>query len=248
MPVPDPGSGGAARNTVSASRVLIVDDHELLSTTMELALRAQGITAFRPRSLDPDSVRAAAADGPAGLLLLDLDLGSGADGVPVDGMLMAEDLRAEGWIVLILTGTTEKTRIAAAIAAGAVGWISKSAPFPDLVRMIVDAVAGRPVISAQEREHLLDIHRRARTHRRTGRELLGRLTAREREVLNELVAGRRAAVIARDSVVSIATVRSQIRSILTKLEVSSQLEAVALVRSLPGWTDPGGGFGGPLSG
>jgi DNA-binding NarL/FixJ family response regulator len=44
------------------------------------------------------------------------------------------------------------------------------------------------------------------------------------------VAGRRPATIAQEFVVSVATVRSQIRSILAKLEVSSQLEVAALVR------------------
>ena len=58
------------------------------------------------------------------------------------------------------------------------------------------------------------------------------LTAREREVLDGLVAGKRAAAIAEESVVSLATVRAQIRAILAKLGVSSQLEAVALVREL----------------
>ena len=54
------------------------------------------------------------------------------------------------------------------------------------------------------------------------------LTAREREVLRLLAEGTRAVGIAEHFVVSVATVRSQIQSILAKLEVKSQLEAVAL--------------------
>jgi DNA-binding NarL/FixJ family response regulator len=59
---------------------------------------------------------------------------------------------------------------------------------------------------------------------------LRRLTAREQEILHLLAHGERAAVIAEEASVSLSTVRSQIRSILTKLEVNSQLEAVALLR------------------
>ena len=59
---------------------------------------------------------------------------------------------------------------------------------------------------------------------------LSRLSAREREVLELLAEGMRAAAIAEHFVVSMPTVRTQIRSILAKLDVSSQLEAVALFR------------------
>lgn len=57
----------------------------------------------------------------------------------------------------------------------------------------------------------------------------------QREVLDRLVEGRRAAAIAAEFVVSLTTVRSQIRSILLKLQVRSQLEAVALVRERRRW-------------
>lgn len=62
--------------------------------------------------------------------------------------------------------------------------------------------------------------------------MVARLTPRERAVLDRLAGGTRAAGIAAEFVVSVSTVRTQIRSILAKLEVSSQLEAVALVRRL----------------
>jgi DNA-binding NarL/FixJ family response regulator len=55
-----------------------------------------------------------------------------------------------------------------------------------------------------------------------------RLTRRERQVLSALMRGETARDISRQSFVSLPTVRSQIRSILTKLGVSSQLGAVVL--------------------
>jgi two-component system, NarL family, nitrate/nitrite response regulator NarL len=56
------------------------------------------------------------------------------------------------------------------------------------------------------------------------------LRPREHEIVDCLVDGLRAGAIAQRYTVSVATVRTQIRSILAKLEVSSQLEAVALAR------------------
>jgi DNA-binding CsgD family transcriptional regulator len=67
--------------------------------------------------------------------------------------------------------------------------------------------------------------------RRRGRfaRLVCRLSPREREVLDQLAQGRRAVDIASRSMVSISTVRAQIRTILATLEVSTQLEAVVLL-------------------
>ena len=64
--------------------------------------------------------------------------------------------------------------------------------------------------------------------------MVSHLTPRERAVLQRLARGQKAAAIAQDNGVSLETVRSQIRSIRVKLGVSSQLEAVALLRAVGG--------------
>lgn len=72
------------------------------------------------------------------------------------------------------------------------------------------------------------------------------LTRREKQVLQALMRGETADEISRSSYVSLTTVRSQIRSILTKLGVSSQLAAVALAyRS--GWSAPTGPTAGDMA-
>jgi DNA-binding NarL/FixJ family response regulator len=85
-------------------------------------------------------------------------------------------------------------------------------------------------MTPEARRQLIDSHRTQESERRTIEDRLERLTRREREVLAELAQGHRAQAVADRSVVSLATVRTQIRSVLTKLEVGSQLEAVALYR------------------
>jgi two-component system, NarL family, nitrate/nitrite response regulator NarL len=64
-----------------------------------------------------------------------------------------------------------------------------------------------------------------------------RLTPREEEVLLALMSGAKARDICLQSFVSMPTVRSQIRAILTKLGVTSQLAAVALAYQ-SGWSGP----------
>lgn len=65
-------------------------------------------------------------------------------------------------------------------------------------------------------------------------EPFGALTPRERDVLAELVVGKSADEIASEHVLSLATVRTHIRGVLQKLDVKSQVAAVALAWQL-GW-------------
>jgi len=202
--------------------VLVIDDHAIVATSLVLALRGQGIPARRcPVTSEAEIIAEAESGDQRGLVLLDMDLG-----LDVDGADLVLPLKAAGWRVLVVTGSSSRNRIAAAIVAGAIGWVAKTAPFEQLVQAAAAAVHGRSMLSEQERRELYELNRGD----------LDRLTTREREVLDRLAAGQRAAKVAEEFVVSVATVRSQIRSILAKLEVGSQLEAVALAR-------PGGGSG-----
>ena len=97
---------------------------------------------------------------------------------------------------------------------------------------------GLPVMDRDEREDLLQAWHKERQEHQELRTRLGRLTAREREVLGHLMEGHTVRDIARISVVSEATVRTQVKSILAKLEVSSQLAAVGLAHTV-GWRPPG---------
>jgi DNA-binding NarL/FixJ family response regulator len=181
----------------------------------------------------PQAVVSAAALARPDLILLYLDLGAGAG----SGVALVEPLRALGARVVILTGALSRLRVAEAVEAGAVGWVSKAAPLPALLRAVRAAAAGIPLLPAHERSALLVELARHRAEQRSRFAPFERLTPRERQVLAALVRGRSADGIAEDLVVSIATVRSQIRAVLLKLGVHSQLAAVALARHA-GW--PGG--------
>ena len=115
-------------------------------------------------------------------------------------------------------------------------------PFPQLVREIRAIPEGR---SAEAENRRLQVQREARAPlRSSGHAALApfaALTPREEQVLAMLIDGVQAADIAERSYVSLATVRSQIRAILTKLGVGSQLSAVSLAIKA-GWS-PGGARG-----
>jgi DNA-binding NarL/FixJ family response regulator len=162
--------------------------------------------------------------------VLDLDLGHDASGHRVDGTDLVAGLRARRWKVLVVTGSLDESRIAAAIAAGAIGSVPKWRPFEVLLQTVTTAAGGQPVMTRAEHQEWLERHRLHLAKEREVTRRLARLSPREREVLELLAEGMRAAAIAVHFVVSMPTVRTHIRSILSKLQVGSQLEAVALLR------------------
>jgi DNA-binding NarL/FixJ family response regulator len=219
-----------ASEPVPEPTVLIVDDHDLVGTSLAYSLSAEGLDARRAASVDVTGVLAEAATSPVGLALLDLDLGRDRSGRRFDGVDLVGPLTERGWRCIVLSSTVDRTRIGAALAAGALAAVPKHAPFPLLVGKMRAALAGLPVMSPESRQRLIESHLVRDAERRQIAEKLERLTRREREVLAELARGHRAQAVADQYVVSLATVRTQIRSVLGKLEVGSQLEAVALYR------------------
>jgi DNA-binding NarL/FixJ family response regulator len=208
--------------------VIIVDDHALIASALAVALRAEGVSAS---VMAPDAAveRLDEPAPPGGLVLLDLDLGDG-----LDGAALVPRLRRAGWRVLLVTGSADEIRVAMAVAAGAVGRVAKSASFDQLVTTVVHVAEGRSLVADDERERLCGLAASASREREDARARFARLTPRERQIADLLADGRRPAAIAAEFVVSLATVRTQIRSILGKLEVNSQLEVAALVRSVGG--------------
>jgi len=238
----DLGGGTPGRDDRS---ILVVDDHLLVGSSLVLALASRGLDAQEcPVTATADILRIA-EERPAGLALLDLELGLGVRGEPIDELELIAGFRARGWSALVVTAATDERRIAAAIAAGAIGYVPKAAPLPELLDTVCQATAGRPVLSPEERARWLEVDKQGRAAERQDRVRWRRLTARERAVLERLARGDRAAAIAEEFCVSLTTVRAQIRSIHTKLDVSSQLEAVALLRRVQGMRTPE--HGGPSS-
>jgi two-component system nitrate/nitrite response regulator NarL len=217
----------------SATRVAIVEDHRLLAESVSLALRAEGLDVVLGDLTDEASLLQSLCPDDSLLVLLDLDLGQMRDGarlIPV--------LRAAGAHVLVVTGTRDTIRIAAAVEAGAIGYVGKDQPIDVLLGTVQRAVAGQSVFRAGERHELLAQLRRHRAEE--GRRLgpFQALTPKERQVLDALRAGRSVDRIATDWVVSEATVRTQVRGVLTKLDVRSQLAAVAKAHAA-GWRRAG---------
>lgn len=205
--------------------VLIVEDHRLLAEVLATALAARGVPAT---VVDPDQLDAIVGSVARGtLVLLDLRLGRGRDGGRA-----VRPLCARGAQVVVVTGTHDPVPLARALEDGALAVLDKRQPFDDLLGAIVAIRAGDTPPDDAGRRRLLLAAAARRAERESAALVLGRLSDREAEVLDELSAGHNAHDIAATAGVALTTVRSQIRSVLMKLGVTSQLQAVALAHDL----------------
>jgi two-component system nitrate/nitrite response regulator NarL len=191
----------------ATARVLVVDDHAVFAETLAGELQRLGFE------------------------VLDLYLGPEVGtSVPLIAPLVAS-----GAEVVILTGMTDEAQLAGCVEAGASGVVSKVADLEAVFDAVVHAAHHERLQPTTERERMLAVLRGARRQERARLERFERLTRRERVVLAGLMDGLSAAEIAESSFVSLTTVRSQIRAVLLKLGVTSQLAAVAAAHRA-GWT------------
>lgn len=221
---------------MTAERVAVVDDHALFAEAMVVALANRGYDAcvipVGSASTGCSLASQVLANKPD-VVLLDLDLGDGGDSH--DLMARFADRSID---VVVVTGNSDPVQIGAALSAGAKTVISKSLPLEQILDTLMRLRDGLPAMSKQERDRLVA---RGREEGEIDREVKARfelLTTREGEVLGQLMAGRQVGEIARRSFVSESTVRTQVKSVLSKLQVNSQLTAVGLAYRAH-WRAPG---------
>lgn len=204
-------------------RVLIIDDHTLIASTLTGALRYRGYDArgYAPRS-DEKIIEAVRSFDPV-VVLLDLEIG-----VDRTSQSLIAPIRATGCAVVMVTGTTDTTRLAECIEAGAAGALSKAARVDELVEAIETVANGGTLLGPSERDEMLSALQHHRDSLAAERAAFDRLTPKEQKVLGALMQGKTAQVIAAETFTSVSTVRNHIQKVLDKLKVSSQLAAVAM--------------------
>lgn len=149
---------------------------------------------------------------------------------------------------LVLSDTPRGPLWGAMYDAGARMVLPSNVSLDELAALLPGLARGRIEADAGERAELIQAWRRLQAERELLTTRLDSLTPRERDVLGLLNAGETVAVIAAILEVSLSTVRSQVKSILRKLGVNSQLAAVAAYRiMLDLESSAGRGTKGPLS-
>jgi two-component system, NarL family, nitrate/nitrite response regulator NarL len=215
-----------------ASRILIIDDHPLVAHGLGASLRGYGHEVEAISGPTPEAILSSAQGFQPDLVLIDLMLGD----VLGSGIDLIGPLRALALRIVVLTGTDDRLLLAQALEAGADAVVGKGQGLDVILGAVWASLDGRDAMSASLRAELLQGLQRHRSATSAILDPIMRLTPREQIVLTALMRGQSADEIAAAETVGLATVRTQIRSILQKLNVRSQLAAVAVARRA-GWGD-----------
>lgn len=212
------------RRILMNGRVLVIEEHPLIAIGLQLALegRSWDVEAIS-RPTTSEVVERAASFEPD-CVLLDIYLGAGMG----SGLELIGPMASTGSHVVVFTSERRRTVLAECLEAGASCWVGKSAALDELDAVLHRVLAGDSVVGRTERALLLHDLQVERVSAQHARELFRQLTDREALVLVSLLDGLSAQQIAETHFVALSTVRSQIRSLLQKLGVRSQLAAVAL--------------------
>ncbi|MEV3962787.1 response regulator transcription factor [Nocardia sp. NPDC050193] len=215
--------------------VLVVDDQELMRVGLKMVLGAHPDIEVVGEADNGATAVARAAELTPDVVLMDVRMPV-VDGVTATGRILAAD---HGARVLVMTTFDLDEHALGALRAGASGFLLKDTPPEDLISAIRSVAAGDAVVSPKVTKRLLDrlIAEEPTPSRDPG--ILEVLTAREREVLEQIAAGRSNAEIAGQLFLSEATVKTHVGRVLTKLGLRDRVQAVVLAYET-GVVRPGG--------
>lgn len=216
-------------SSVAKTRIAVVASHTLFAECLCLALDLRGHEAMQVpvpagssgATILLDSILAKRPN----VVILDIDLGANWDWTS-----LIQSLARSGAIVVAVTKSSDSSRWGEALAHGARLVLPKDGPLSALTSAVRRLNDRAPLMTFEQRQTLLQAYRHEQSERHEQRARLDKLTQREGEILSHLMAGQTVSDIVRVCWVSEATVRTQIKAILAKLEVSSQIAAVAVAR------------------
>jgi DNA-binding NarL/FixJ family response regulator len=201
-------------------RVLLVDDQELVRSGLRRVLRRRDGVLVVGECEDGDQVAAAVREHRPDVVVMDLRMRR------VGGIDATRSLRASAGAppVLVLTTFDDDELLAAALRAGASGFLLKDSPAEDVVRGVLAVAAGHAMLDPAVTSRVLDTFRTAPESVTPVADTP--LTERELEVLQLMGRGLSNGEIASTLVISEVTVKSHIGRIFTKLDLRDRAAAI----------------------
>ncbi len=194
--------------------VLVVDDHTLFRRGIKALLAAHARLEVVGEAADaPEALRLAAALLPQ-VILLDNHL-PGASGVQALPGLRECAPQAQ---VLMLTMSEDEQDLAAALRAGACGYLLKTADAEVLYEAIERAARGESTVSAEMTGKLINAAQRPASE-------TPKLSPREQQILAQIERGASNKEIARTLAIAETTVKIHVQHILRKLGLDSRVQA-----------------------
>lgn len=197
--------------------VLLVDDHPIVRAGVRSLFDQRDDVRVVGEAASGEEAVALAKHLHPDVVLCDLRLGTGLDGVQTTAVLRSLDPAPA---VLILTTFDRDAEILGAIEAGAAGYLLKDIAPEEIVRAVRQAASGGPVLTPELSDRMGRVLRAPRV----------RLTERERDVLRLLDTGASNREIAKTLFVTEATVKTHLVHVFEKLGADSRSRAIAIAR------------------
>lgn len=222
------GNGVGSANGARQHRVLLVGQERLVMDALRVALQSNRMNVVSTSGAEATEVMKSVASVRPEIVII---------GDRHDRPHLIEKLAALDTKVLVICPDNRVVE-ARCIVAGAAAILNMGQPYNELLQTIDDILAGKVLVSKAYLQEMQLVMREMRQIERDRRKKYERLTLREMAILAEISSGRSATEIAESSYTSVNTVRSHIKSVLQKLEVNSQVQAVAMAHQ-NGWlTEP----------
>ena len=209
------------------TRVLLVDDQPLARAGLRAILDlGDGVTVVG-ECADGDEVVDAVARCTPDVVVMDVRMRR------MDGAEATRRLRAIGPSppVLVLTTFDDHDTVAAALTAGAAGFVLKDAPGEDIIRATAAVARGEAWLDPRITTEVLEVYRRSARPDADRRAAVEGLTPRERDVLRLVGRGATNAEVAAELLVGEATVKSHLGRILTKLDLRDRPAAIVFAHT-----------------
>ena len=208
-------------NTIQLSimiKVAIVEDNDDIRKGLVIFINSNDGTECKHTFADAESAFKVLSDNPVDVVLVDIDLPDGMNGIELVRQLKPIHPEMQ---FMICTVYEDSDLVFKALKVGATGYILKNTQPAKLLEAIREIHEGGSPMSAQiARTVILTFHKPVvndATHL---------LTKREQELVDLLAQGFRYKEIADKLFISIDTIRTHIRNIYRKLEVQSRAEAL----------------------
>lgn len=195
-------------------RVVLVDDHPVVRAGVRALVDAQDDLDVVGEAADSAQAVAVVGETRPDVVLMDLSLGDGPGGAETTRLV--RELPSPPQVLVLTTYDTEAD-VLEAVDAGAAGYLLKDAPPDELFRAIRGTARGETVLAPSVATRLLQ---RAASP-------TPKVSPREVEILRLLARGLGNKEMARELLVSEATVKSHLSHIYTKLGVDTRAGAVA---------------------
>ncbi len=198
-------------------RVLLVDDHAVVRSGLSAMLSAYDDLTLTCEAADGEAAVLMYGHHKPDIVLMDMMMPR-MNGVEATRKIRERDPNAK---IIALTSFDTEGLVHDAIEAGATGYLLKNTSADDLARAIYAAHSGKRTLAPEAADALI--------HAITQPLPIGHdLTARERDVLELMTRGLNNTQIAAEIHLSVSTIKFHVSAILSKLAVTSRVEAVAI--------------------